>query len=524
MATATRYTVSFLRSIRLKARDRDNYENFFIPVPVHSWIIALGVKLQPRPYRRSRGCQNQFFKIVSVVNRMHSHHNHSNCYVNSDNLCSIKCCAKTAPIKSMSTIFDCWCGMVNCRSIVNKTNEIKLEIINKTLDICALTETWLCEQDKNFLTICSCPPGYRAISTPWLDCRGGGIGLIYRNSINICLNSSYNFQSKECADFKINLDWTPYLLTIVYRPPNTSVLQLAMEWAEYMKQTINISGWKLTVGDFNIHVNNTSDSNTITFMDMLQSFHRIDQVSFMIHNSNNTLDLVIIKLDATFLWNVGQGHMVSDHYMVLFDIKICHTVTPTTIASIRKYKDIDPAKFTNDVTNKLERALSTHMSADELVETYNKTLETTLEAHAPLKMKEITQHKKVLWFSDAIANEFRLHRWLEKCWRNDSFNRENFLQFYQQRWLLLNMLDQAERVYFHDVLHENRNNVKEIYNIVNKLLDRVKDLPLPPTNSNFDLANEFNDFFCNNITRIHDHLVSHNKIMNQFKKHLTMVQ
>ena len=118
--------------------------------------------------------------------------------------------------------------------------------------------------------------------------------------------------------------------------------------------------------------------------------------------------------------------------MVLFDIKISHTVTPTTTASFRKYKEIDLAKFTNDVTNKLERALSSHMLADELVETYNKTLQITLEAHAPLKMK-ITQHNKVPWFSDSLANELRLHRQLEKCWRNDSTNREKFLQFYQQR-------------------------------------------------------------------------------------------
>ena len=115
----------------------------------------------------------------------------------------------------MLITFDCQFGMDNCRSIVNKTNEIKLEIINKNLDICALTETWLCEQDKNVLTIHSCPPGYKAISIPWLDCRGAGIGLIYRNSINVSLNSTYNFQSMECTDLKINLDRSPYLLTIV---------------------------------------------------------------------------------------------------------------------------------------------------------------------------------------------------------------------------------------------------------------------------------------------------------------------
>ena len=197
-----------------------------------------------------------------------------------------------------------------------------------------------------------------------------------------------------------------------------------------MEQTINISGRSLIVGDFNIHVNNTSDSNTITFMDLLQSFDLINQVSFMTHKSNNTLDLVITKSDATFLWNVGQGHVVSDHYMILFDIKISHTVTPTTTASFRKDKDIDLAKFTNDVTNKLEGALSTHLSTDKLVEKYIKTLETTLESHAPLKTKKLLHSiRRVLgsvvqlpMSSDCIGN------W-KKCWIKDSTNRGKFLQF-----------------------------------------------------------------------------------------------
>ena len=48
-------------------------------------------------------------------------------------------------------------------------------------------------------------------------------------------------------------------------------------------------------------------------MGVLQSFDLINQVSFMTHQRNNTLDLVITKSDATFLQNVGQAHMVSDH-------------------------------------------------------------------------------------------------------------------------------------------------------------------------------------------------------------------
>ena len=42
-----------------------------------------------------------------------------------------------------------------------------------------------------------------------------------------------------------------------------------------------------------------------------------------------------------------------------------------------------------------------------------------------------------------------------------------------------------------------------IYDICNDLLGRKKDLPLPPSTSKEQLANEFNEFFVDKIKTIH---------------------
>ena len=57
------------------------------------------------------------------------------------------------------------CGLVNCQSVVNKTQLIQTEVSVNKLDICALTETWIKKDDK--LTMYHmCPLGYKCIALP----------------------------------------------------------------------------------------------------------------------------------------------------------------------------------------------------------------------------------------------------------------------------------------------------------------------------------------------------------------------
>ena len=78
--------------------------------------------------------------------------------------------------------FDCRCATVNCRSVVNKTSDFKVDLIDHKLDICALTETWIREGDVTTAAQL-CPEGYSAVSIPREGRSGGGIGVVYRSDI-----------------------------------------------------------------------------------------------------------------------------------------------------------------------------------------------------------------------------------------------------------------------------------------------------------------------------------------------------
>ena len=51
--------------------------------------------------------------------------------------------------------------MVNCRSILNKTQTIQVEIGTHNIDLCALTETWI-KQEDNITILACCTPNYKA--------------------------------------------------------------------------------------------------------------------------------------------------------------------------------------------------------------------------------------------------------------------------------------------------------------------------------------------------------------------------
>ena len=68
--------------------------------------------------------------------------------------------------------------LVNCRSAANKTECIQAEITEANVALCALTETWIKEED-DITLLQLWPSGYKCISIPRKVRSGGGLALIY---------------------------------------------------------------------------------------------------------------------------------------------------------------------------------------------------------------------------------------------------------------------------------------------------------------------------------------------------------
>ena len=63
-----------------------------------------------------------------------------------------------------------------------------------------------------------------------------------------------------------------YNLILLYRPPNTNVLQFISDLTDILESLITKSGSITLLGDFNIKVNEEDDYDSINFVDFLSAF------------------------------------------------------------------------------------------------------------------------------------------------------------------------------------------------------------------------------------------------------------
>ena len=65
------YSSNDLKKIGNLARTKSNYSAFSLETSTRSWIIALGIRSQPRKYRQSRGGKKLFHRIHTIVSNNH---------------------------------------------------------------------------------------------------------------------------------------------------------------------------------------------------------------------------------------------------------------------------------------------------------------------------------------------------------------------------------------------------------------------------------------------------------------------
>ena len=167
-------------------------------------------------------------------------------------------------------------------SICNKINQFQHYLLENSIDVCAVMETWLKEDEEYGLY--EIPPlGFKIISKPRCDGRqGGGIALIYKeyytiNDHKINTNSQY----MELSAFDLHIQDQVIDLLVIYRYPNTSVVSFCNDLGDILGNNIlTLKGHCILTGDFNIHIDDVLDNDTRTCNDMLDSLGVINHITF----------------------------------------------------------------------------------------------------------------------------------------------------------------------------------------------------------------------------------------------------
>ena len=291
-----------------------NYHSFHIDTPIRAWIIALGIRARPVRFRRSRAGKNLFYYIASVIHRQYCETIHRRVVtpvppVKWNNLLLIK--TRHNGLQSQPTLAfqdDLHSALINCRSVVNKTQEIQLELVNNNLDLCIWTETWIKECDTITPTRL-CPNGYKPLSISRQNRVGGGIAIVYKSELNTSTARGQPFKTMESSCFSISTGNRLINLITIYRPPDSNVLESCNELAKLLETNINSSGELILLGDFNITVNKPSDAEPVTILDILDSFNLINNLDKPTHRVSNTLDLIIHDADSSIIPRIKMDRL-----------------------------------------------------------------------------------------------------------------------------------------------------------------------------------------------------------------------
>ena len=417
---------------------------------------------------------------------------------------------------------------LNTRSVKNKTIALSDFIISHDFDIVAFTETWLGSAVDRTCLAELVPNGYLIKHAPRNNKkRGGGVAIIYKNSITLNMISSSRdceFSQFEHMDCQFNINGFALRIAVVYRPPPTKENGLNLnvffdkEWPTFLERHATLDKETIIVGDLNFHLDSTSNRDASRFVGLLQSCGMQQHVREATHVRGHTLDVVIARDNSSIVSDVNvidpgigdsTGNVSRDHFAVIF--RACAAKPPPVrkTVSFRKVRSIDANAFKHDIVTSDILHVS-DVSVDKLAEAYSVGLRSLIDTHAPIKSKTIVMRPSCPWYTDELHEAKHLRRKLERKWRATKLSVDH--QIYRNQCSIVNQLLSCARVdYYSDKINSCGNDTKGFFKITKHLLSGSEVSAMPSDLSPNQVAQEFSDFFVNKIENIRNGINSHSQ-------------
>ena len=498
--------MGYTRSDLLEARNRTEscHLNNEVQLLLKQYNIQkVRVKRTQRGNRAGRNLQRRI-SVIPITNRKEKQIRE----INRENLLYIKPDLPTTS-KQSRTFSAC---LVNAQSAKQKTDVIVDYILDKDLDLLVITELWLYSHDTVELGELQ-PTGYKLKCFHREDRQGGGIAIIHKDGMKVkVITQPAQQKSFESLEVQVTSGNGNLRLLAVYRPQKipgmcAPVRTFLNEFSTRLESLITQPSELLVVGDFNFHVDETNDLEARRYINMLNSFDLIQHVDEPTHINGHILDHVITRNESkSIIKNVYVDTQISDHFSVIFNLTLEKPVPVRKTVKFRKLKSIDEHKFRKELQDNISE-IENKNEAESLVTSYNSVLMKTLDSCAPIQEKTVTIRHHSPWFNDKIREAKKNRRKAEKKWRKTRAD-EDRLAFVKERQEVVLMLRQAKQEFYSDIIQQSKHNQKDLFRIIDTLLQRNKDMPLPPHDNPCTLANEFTDFFVGKIDKIRDNIKS----------------
>ena len=246
--------------------------------------------------------------------------------------------------------------LANLQSIKSKTELVMDYLLDSKVDIAVLTGTWLSDDDAIWLKASDLNQhGYKTVYQNRPKWQGGGLAIICKSHLQIKQLDSWSKSSFEYLVCRIVGMSVAVTTVAIYHPPNLATnnstnAKFIDEFTEYLADSIMTYNNIVTLGDFNLHINDQEDLDTGIFIDTITALGLGQYVDFATHNKGNILDLVIAEpLGKIKVTSCIPGPFFSDHWEVNFTISVTKQHMEREEITFHHTKNIDNESFAKDL-------------------------------------------------------------------------------------------------------------------------------------------------------------------------------
>ena len=266
----------------------------------------------------------------------------------------------------------------------------------------------------------------------------------------------------------------------------------------------------IITGDFNHKIGNINDDDVENLLETMNALGFKQYFKCVTHESGNILDLLFSEvISGIKIVNFKPTSYISDHCAM-----VCRTTIPKPelVSKTITYRNLESLDM-EELASQFKYHLNQNMADDEysdFVLRFNNSLTNSLNDLAPHLTKMVTYRPKFPLFTEEVRQiKHRLHR-REKLWRK--YREPNLWKAYiSVRHEYKELLNKMKMEVISNKVKECRSDSQKLYALVNNLLGTKASNPLPESNSDEDLAEEFAEFFLSKVLKIRDSLTHYPK-------------
>ena len=262
----------------------------------------------------------------------------------------------------------------------------------------------------------------------------------------------------------------------------------------------------IILGDVNIQLD-SQNCWTDNFNTVLSDFDFIQYVSMSMHIQGRILDVLCTsKSIASSVHHYGKD-AISDHLAVFFTTTFpLKNSCRVKHLKIRKLGNINKTEFMSDIANS-ELIQAPYKTASLLSHQYLHTLRNLLDKHSPVHEHKSPQHVNKGFINSEILAAKRHKRKLEREWQRDN-SAINCSRYRAAVNHFNRLLECAKTKYYSNMVRQNEDNPKALWNFIKKVLHRSPKIVIPDHTTINSLINTFGRYFTDKIAKLRSGLLS----------------